>query len=93
VCESNDHLASSRGQEETEILKLTKEILARSRVIARGRGIRDLARLLQEYGGRPAGWVKKSSPLMEIEGEMCEYHWYEHEGIGRFEVKKKVRDQ
>jgi len=38
-------------------------------------------------------WVKKSSPAVEIGGEWYEYHWYEHQGIGRFEIKtKKVRD-
>ena len=77
-------------EKESRIPQLTKDIIARSRVIARGRGIRDLRRLLQEYGGKPALWVKKSGPPIEIEGEMCEYHWYEHEGIGRFEIKKKV---
>ena len=34
-------------------------------------------------------WTKKSSPQIEIEGEIYEYHWYEHHGIGRFEIKKK----
>jgi hypothetical protein len=62
-------------------------------VIARGRGIHDLPRLLQEYGGKPSMWVKKSSPAVEIVGEWYEYHWYEHPGIGRFGIKrKKVRD-
>jgi len=38
-------------------------------------------------------WTKKSSPAVEFRGEKYEYHWYEHHGIGRFEVKKKkVRD-
>jgi len=38
-------------------------------------------------------WSKKSSPTVEVGGDMYEYHWYEHHGIGRFEVKiKKVRD-
>jgi hypothetical protein len=68
---------------------LTNELIAKSRVIARGRGIRDLARLLKEYGRRPSMWVKKSSPTVEIDGNLCEYHWYEHHGLGRFEVKTK----
>jgi hypothetical protein len=72
--------------------ELTKELIARSRVIAKGRGIRDLKRLVQDYGGKPAAWVKKSSPPVEMGGEVYEYHWYEHHGIGRFEIKlKKVR--
>ncbi len=77
-----------------QIPRLTKELIARSRVIARGRGIRDLARLLTEHGGKPSMWTKKSSPPVEMDGELYEYHWYEHQGIGRFEIKaKKVNDQ
>lgn len=38
-------------------------------------------------------WTKKSSPVVEIGGGKYEYHWYEHHGLGKFEVKKKkVRD-
>jgi hypothetical protein len=68
---------------------LTKDLTARSRVIARGRGIRDLERLVREYGGKPSRWTKRSSPAIAIEGLLYEYHWYEHHGIGRFEVKRK----
>jgi hypothetical protein len=39
-------------------IRLSKEQVARSRVIARGSGIRDLLRLLREYGGTSRGWVK-----------------------------------
>jgi hypothetical protein len=73
--------------------ELTKELIARSRVIAKGRGIRDLKRLVHDYGGESSMWTKKSSPRVEMGGEVYEYHWYEHHGIGRFEIKiKKVRD-
>ena len=73
--------------------ELTNELIARSRMIAKGRRIRDLKRLLRDYGGKPSMWTKKSSPPVEIGGELYEYHWYEHHGIGRFEVKlKKVTD-
>lgn len=76
-----------------QVPELTKELIALSRVIAKGRGIRDLKRLIQEYGGKPSMWTKKSSPAIEIDGDVYEYHWYEHHGIGRFEIKlKKVRD-
>jgi hypothetical protein len=68
---------------------LTKELIAQSRVIAKGRRIRDLERILAEHGGVPSMWTKRSSPVVEIGGEKCEYHWYEHHGIGRFEVKRK----
>jgi hypothetical protein len=80
-----------RGQ--ADIPGLTKDLIAQSRVIARGRGIRDLGRLLREHGGKPSMWTKKSSPPVEIHGDWYEYHWYEHQGLGRFEVKrKKVSD-
>jgi hypothetical protein len=76
-----------------QVPELTKELIAHSRVIAKGRGIRDLKRLVQDYGGKPSVWVKKSSPPVEMDGELYEYHWYEYYGIGRFEIKiKKVRD-
>jgi hypothetical protein len=68
---------------------LTKHLIARSRVIAKGRRIRDVERLVAAYGGQSSRWVKKSSPPLEIQGERYEYHWYEHHGIGRFEIKLK----
>jgi hypothetical protein len=58
-------------------------------VIAKGRGIRDVSRLVRQYGGRAARWVKKSSPEFEKSGEFFEYHWYEHPGIGKVELKEK----
>jgi len=62
-------------------------------VIAKGRGIRDLNRLVRNYGGKPSLWTKKSSPPVEVDGILYEYHWYEHHGIGRFEIKRvKVRE-
>ena len=72
---------------------LEPRTLAQSRVIARGRRIRDVRRLVARYGGKPARWVKKSSPSFEIEGQFFEYHWYEHPGIGRFELKRKLVNQ
>jgi len=83
--------AMKRGPADTP--GLTKELIAQSRVIARGRRIRDLERLIRKYGGKPSMWTKKSSPAVQIQGDSYEYHWYEHPGIGRFEIKrKKVRD-
>ena len=61
-------------------------MLSQSRVIAKGRRIREVERLVAQYGGRASKWVKKSSPQFEIAGERFEYHWYEHPGIGRFEA-------
>ncbi len=67
-------------------------MISKSRIIAKGRRIRDLKHLLDNYGGIASKWVKKSTPSFEINGEIYEYHWYEHYGIGRFEIKlKKVK--
>jgi len=72
-----------------EIPRLSKSQLSQSRVIARGRGIRDVDRLVGSYGGRARGWAKKSSPPIRIGGRLAELHWYEHQGVGRFEQKLK----
>ena len=76
-------------QESVTVLKLTQQMLAQARVIAKGRRIRDFRRLVATYGGMPSKWVKKSSPTFEIKGEHFEYHWYEHPGIGKVEIKRK----
>ncbi len=68
---------------------LTPLMLVQSRVIARGRRIRDVQRLVEQYGGRASCWAKKSSPYFEARGRYYEYHWYEHLSIGRVEVKLK----
>jgi hypothetical protein len=68
---------------------LTREMLAQSRVIAKGRRIRDFRRLVSAYGGVASKWVKKSSPRFEFAGVSFEYHWYEHPDIGRVELKRK----
>jgi len=75
------------------IFKLSRQILAQARVIAKGKRIRDVRRLVVRYGGRPSKWVKKSSPLFEIAGQHFEYHWYEHPGIGKVELKRKQVNQ
>jgi hypothetical protein len=67
--------------------ELTPEIIARSRVIAKGRRIRDVERLMSTYGGQASRWVKKSSPLITSDEASYEYHWYEYYGLGRFEIK------
>ena len=64
-------------------------MLAQSRVIAKGKRIRDLGRLVETYGGLPAKWTKKSSPVFELGEFLFEYHWYEHPGVGRVELKRK----
>jgi hypothetical protein len=75
---------------EERSIELTRELIAQSRIIAKGERIRDVQRLVDQYGGRRSKWVKKSSPVFESEGMLYEYHWYEHQGIGRFETKLKV---
>jgi hypothetical protein len=72
--------------------KLIRTQLAQSRVIAKGTKIRDIQRLLAEYGGLAGKWVKKSSPPLMIESRLAEVHWYEHPGIGRVEQKVKWLD-
>lgn len=70
-------------------VELTPQMIAHSRVIAKGNRIRDVKRLVSDYGGQVSGWSKKSSPPIVREGKRVEYHWYEHHGIGRFEIKLK----
>jgi hypothetical protein len=72
--------------------KLSRWTLAQSRVIARGKRIRDVRRLVARYGGKESTWMKKSTSTFEIGGEQFEYHWYEHPGIGRVELKQKRVD-
>ena len=67
---------------------LSRTVLSGARVIARGERIRDVRRLVAQYGGRASRWVKKSSAPFELAGERFEYHWYEHHGVGRFETRK-----
>jgi hypothetical protein len=74
----------------TAAIELTRHLIAQSRVIAKGERIRDVRRLVDRYGGKPSGWIKKSSPMFDHNGTTYEYHWYEHHGIGRFETKLKA---
>jgi len=64
-------------------------MLAQARLIAKGRRIRDVERLVETYGGRASQWAKKSSPPVEEGGRHYELHWYEHPDVGRVEVKVK----
>jgi len=56
------------------ISQLTSRILAQSRVIAKGRRIRDCRRLIETYGGKASSWVKKSSPRFVMGTNQYEYH-------------------
>lgn len=68
---------------------LGSSMLSQARVIAKGRRIRDVARLVATYGGNASRWVKKSSPPLEDGEGSYELHWYEHPGVGRVELKRK----
>jgi len=64
-------------------------MISQSRVIAKGRRIRDVERLVASYGGSACSWVKKSSPRLEDDEGAFELHWYEHPGVGQMELKRK----
>lgn len=59
--------------------------------IARGRGVRERARLVRRYG--PGRWRKRKgfADIRLSTGEFvrAELHWYEANGIGKFELKIK----
>jgi hypothetical protein len=67
-------------------------MLAQARVIAKGKRIRDVRRLVRTYGGTPVGWSKKAGPPFQMADRWYEYHWYEHRGIGRVELKRREVD-
>ncbi|MEW6252709.1 MAG: hypothetical protein AB1716_18890 [Planctomycetota bacterium] len=48
-----------------------------------------MRKLIRRYGGRVSGWVKKSSAIISVGCQRYEYHWYEHPGIGRVEIRRK----
>ena len=60
-------------------------------LIARGRGIRELARFNRTYG--QANWRKlKGDATIRLENgqtRRAELHWYEGHGIGKQEMKRK----
>lgn len=82
-------LNAATGRRTWTIPTLSPAMIPQSRVIAKGRRIRDVERLVATYGGRVSGWTKKSSPRLEDNEGTYELHWYEHSGIGRVEVKRK----
>ncbi len=63
-------------------------------IIAKGRGIRELARLRRKYG--PGRWRKlKGRATVRMEDgsiHVAEIHWYEAHGIGRkrFKIKQTL---
>lgn len=64
-------------------------------VIAKGRGIRDIARIRRKYG--PGNWRKlKGRATVRLDDgsvQNAEIHWYEAHGIGRKRLKiKRILD-
>ncbi|HET9953799.1 MAG TPA: hypothetical protein VFQ61_04830 [Polyangiaceae bacterium] len=62
--------------------------------IAEGRGIREVGRLVEQYGGKAANW-RKMKGIADVEragGEIgrAEVHWYQGHGVGRVEFKVKA---
>lgn len=59
--------------------------------IARGRGIRERARLNRTYGTSNWRKLKGDATIRLRNGELrgAELHWYEGHGIGKIEVKRK----
>jgi hypothetical protein len=60
-------------------------------VIAKGRSVRQRARLVRSFGGR--GWRKMKGEAMVTRGTQAprkaELHWYEAHGVGRRDMKIK----
>ena len=70
------------------------EIIGRirsSETIARGHGIRELARLRRTYGSGQWRKCKGEADVRLPDGVkmLAEVHWYEAHGRGRFELKIK----
>jgi hypothetical protein len=66
--------------------------LAGVETFAEGRGIRELQRLLESYGGK--NWRKRkgfATIRFSETGHTCgaELHWYEAHGVGKVEMKIK----
>lgn len=60
-------------------------------LIARGPGIRDIARLNRQYGKGKWRKLKGYASIRLKTGRirMAELHWYEAHGIGKTEMKRK----
>jgi hypothetical protein len=60
-------------------------------VIAIGNAIRDIARIRSQYG--PGRWRKlKGTAMIRLTNghiRRAELHWYEAQGVGRKEIKRK----
>ena len=62
--------------------------------ITGGRGIREVGRLVKQYGGKAGNWQKMKG-IAEVERVgggvgRAEVHWYQGHGVGRVEFKVKA---
>ena len=65
--------------------------IANVQVIARGHGIRELARLNRTYGDTRWRKLKGEATIRLRSGRLrrAELHWYEGHGVGKRELKRK----
>ena len=65
--------------------------ITNAETIARGRGIRQLQQLQNEFGGK--NWRKlKGQAIVKLRNEklyQAELHWYEAHGVGKVKIKIK----
>ena len=79
------------------IVHLAEGTYITNKEVIAGRGkpsthIREIDRLVQEYGGDPKKWSKvKGIGTLDVEGEYlrAELHWYEEPHIGKVDFKLK----
>ncbi|WP_242515706.1 SpvB/TcaC N-terminal domain-containing protein [Sorangium cellulosum] len=92
------HLPQSLGAAAKDLFvrgggRLVSREITQVERIASGRGIREVNRLVREYGGKPANWYKmKGVAAVERVGGgigRAEVHWYQGHGVGRVEFKVK----
>jgi len=72
---------------EFELLELIRGVA----VIASGRGVHELRRLIRRYGGTNWRKMKGFATVRFRDGTIvdAELHWYEAHGVGRRELKFK----
>ncbi|MFP4355262.1 MAG: polymorphic toxin-type HINT domain-containing protein [Phycisphaerae bacterium] len=80
---ANGLLVHNQGN--CDLPRLTKGMRAKQRVIAKGRKIREVDGLVEQYGGRASDWKKYKS--WDSNGQ--EWHWYERPGSGPVKMKPK----
>ena len=87
--------STSAARLSTNGVKLTQQLASEAQMSQAGRTIisnlRSGPRLAQQYGGKAADWVKKSSSSFSKNGKTFETHWYQNVSTGqRVEFKTKL---